>query len=77
MLGSGHRPAPYVVQGIALHPTWFRASPCTLRGAGLFPPPSRPPAQKSLWLGEGRVSLVFPYVPERFFIKLLTIPNFN
>jgi len=28
----------------------------------LFPPPSR-----------GRVSLVFPYVPDRFFIELLTI----
>jgi hypothetical protein len=28
----------------------------------LFPPPLR-----------GRVSLVFPYIPERFFIKLLTI----
>ena len=32
----------------------------------LFPPPSR-----------GRVFLVFPYVPERFFIELLTISLFS
>jgi hypothetical protein len=42
----------------------------------LFPPPSRPPAQKSLWLGEGRVFIVFRYVTERFFIELLTISSF-
>jgi hypothetical protein len=32
----------------------------------LFPPPSR-----------GRVSLVFPHIPKRFFMKLLTIPQIS